>query len=48
MPPSRRFGAGDTIYVLSTVSDRVSKTDKACRLWLVDVRDVSLVVRRKG
>ena len=48
VPPSRRFGAGDTIYVLSTVSDRVSKTDKACRLWLVDVRDVSLVVRRKG
>ena len=47
VPAPERFGPGSLIYVLSTVADRVSKTDKACRLWLVDVRDVSLVVRRR-
>lgn len=46
-PATERFRVGDMIYVLSTVSDRVSKDDKACRLWLVDVRDVSLIVRRR-
>lgn len=46
-PPPRRFAVGDMIYVLSTVADRVSKSDKSCRLWLVDVRDVSLVVRHR-
>ncbi len=45
VPPQSRFAPGDLVYVLSTVADRLSKTDRACRLWTVDVRDVSAIVR---
>lgn len=48
VPAHSRFAPGDLIYVLSTTADRLSKTDRACRLWSVDVRDVSAIVRFKG
>lgn len=47
VPVTHRFAPGDLVYVLSTVADRMSKTDKACRLWTVDVRDVSGIVKLK-
>jgi|GEM_PF-2636670 len=34
--------AGDHVFVLSTVADRASKTDRSVRLWTVHVDDVTL------
>ena len=33
---------GDHIFALSTVTDRASKTDHACRVWTVHVDDMSM------
>lgn len=39
--PCARPRPGDHVFLVSTAADRASKTDKACRLWLVHVEDVS-------
>lgn len=36
-----RVKVGDHVFVLSTAADRASKTDKACRLWLCHIEDLS-------
>jgi hypothetical protein len=48
IPEDDRPAVGDHVFVLSTVADRASKTDRSVRLWTVHVDDVSLRWRAPG
>ncbi len=39
--PNARPRIGDHVFILSTVADRASKTDRNCRLWSVSCLDVA-------